>query len=596
MATYTKSAKGFGERATWTCTVTSNTSNINVTGDTFSINALMPTVTGKITMSRLEYGNFYAYIYPLINGNLIWINNDWYYCEYSLEAPSWASNASKSIPLRSSGITLRTATFFSSTNKTVRKLSVAYNNGTSSFRGNAGNSEYADFLQGDTLSFNFSQTITLDVPPTFSEAFSYTGDFSGVPYAGLTTANVSLSSLKAYYGGDFTGVGKAEFTIGSQTVSKANPVNNDVLSIPLNVVGTFTPTVKITDSRGQVATHTLNAITVQGYVAPSVNFSVERTTSTGTPDDEGVQAVISTTFNFTEAIATLSAPTIAVTDDDGVTQTVSTTWYSSRASDGTLSSVMSSSDWASLSSGDTVYGLVSITGDFNTQKSYQIAITPQDSEGTGTTITQTLGSAFYTVDFYAGGHGIAFGQPASQDGFFCNMDAHFVDKADVMRALFDFIHPVGSYYETSDTSFNPNTTWGGTWVLETEGLVHISAGTNYPVSGAPTDTKDGGNKDAIVPYHNHSVNSASAGSHNHGIAQRSGSGTTNTGWHYELAVNNSDGPVYNTNSTTNRASSAIQYAGVTMPAHNTNYAGTSGNATNANMQPYIIVNRWHRTA
>ena len=27
-----------------------------------------------------------------------------------------------------------------------------------------------------------------------------------------------------------------------------------------------------------------------------------------------------------------------------------------------------------------------------------------------------------------------------------------------------------------------------------------------------------------------------------------------------------------------------------------NYAGTSGNTTNANMQPYIVVKRWHRVA
>ena len=236
-----------------------------------------------------------------------------------------------------------------------------------------------------------------------------------MPYANLTTANITLSSLSAKCGGDFTGVGSAEFTIGSQTVTKANPVNGDVLSIPLNVVGTFTPTVKVTDSRGQVTTHTLNAITVQGYVAPSVAFSVERTTSTGVPNDEGVYAVVRPTFTFTDAIAELQAPAVVVVDDSGYQQQVSTTWYSSRSSDGTLSG---SVDWSSLSSGDTVYGLVSITGDFNTQKSYQIAITPQDSEGTGATITQTLGGAFYTIDFLAGGHGISFGEPISESELF----------------------------------------------------------------------------------------------------------------------------------------------------------------------------------
>ena len=434
MATYTKSSKGFQGWATWACTFTSNTTNINVTSSTFSINALLPTVTGKITWSGLQAGRINAYLVPIINGSAIWTGSDWYTCTYysgssTTTSVSWANNASKSIPLRSTGGVLTTSSYFNSSNKTSRTLSVTYGNNMSSFGGYAETSGNTDFLQGDTVSFNFSQTITLDAPPTFSESNIYfTNDFDGVPYAGLTTANITLSSLSAKYGGDFTGVGKAEFTIGSQTVSKANPVNNDMLSIPLNAVGTFTPTVKITDSRGQVTTHTLNAITVQGYVAPSVNFSVERTLSTGVPDDEGESATVTATFNFTDAIATLSAPTIAVTDDDGVTQTVSTTWYSTRASDGTLSGSVT---WSSLSSGDTVYGLVSITGDFNTQKSYQIAVTPQDSEGTGTTVTQTLGGAYYTVDFYAGGHGIAFGQPATQDGFFCNMDANLLQGVDV---------------------------------------------------------------------------------------------------------------------------------------------------------------------
>ena len=32
--------------------------------------------------------------------------------------------------------------------------------------------------------------------------------------------------------------------------------------------------------------------------------------------------------------------------------------------------------------------------------------------------------------------------------------------------VLDF-YPVGSYYETSNSSFNPNNTWGGTWTSET---------------------------------------------------------------------------------------------------------------------------------
>ena len=36
-------------------------------------------------------------------------------------------------------------------------------------------------------------------------------------------------------------------------------------------------------------------------------------------------------------------------------------------------------------------------------------------------------------------------------------------------------YPVGSYYETSDASFNPNTTWGGTWQSVSTGRWHRTA-------------------------------------------------------------------------------------------------------------------------
>lgn len=52
-------------------------------------------------------------------------------------------------------------------------------------------------------------------------------------------------------------------------------------------------------------------------------------------------------------------------------------------------------------------------------------------------------------------------------------DTQFTTKAYVDN-LINVIYPVGTYYETSDTSFNPNTSWGGTWVLEEDGTVLVS--------------------------------------------------------------------------------------------------------------------------
>ncbi len=147
-------------------------------------------------------------------------------------------------------------------------------------------------------------------------------------------------------------------------------------------------------------------------------------------------------------------------------------------------------------------------------------------------------------------------------------------------SVLDF-YPVGSYYETSDTTFNPNTAWGGTWVLETAGQFHVSAGTGYAAGST------GGSADAIVPSHKHSVSKVTGaitgGAHAHDIANRS---VYSGGSNYLALFKGGTG------TSTNAALSETHTHD--LPAHNTDYEGTSG--TGANMPPYIAVNRWHRTA
>ncbi len=45
--------------------------------------------------------------------------------------------------------------------------------------------------------------------------------------------------------------------------------------------------------------------------------------------------------------------------------------------------------------------------------------------------------------------------------------------------LLNLFYPIGSYYETSDANFDPNTAWGGTWTKLGEGQVLLSAGSTY---------------------------------------------------------------------------------------------------------------------
>ena len=127
------------------------------------------------------------------------------------------------------------------------------------------------------------------------------------------------------------------------------------------------------------------------------------------------------------------------------------------------------------------------------------------------------------------------------------------------NSIMQIVYPVGSYYETSDASFDPNVTFGGTWVLEAEGLVHIGAGSNYNVGDTGGETT-------------HTLTVSEIPNHNHKLMLADNTGTQNG---YPLTV----------------SGSSVKYTWNTARSEATG----GGNAHN-NMQPYIVVNRWHRTA
>jgi len=161
----------------------------------------------------------------------------------------------------------------------------------------------------------------------------------------------------------------------------------------------------------------------------------------------------------------------------------------------------------------------------------------------------------------------------------------------------DFRYPVGSYYETSDANFDPNVTWGGTWVKDSDGKVTVAqdtADTSFDVIG-----ETGGSKDAVIPYHNHSFTGNALGSHahTHTSAGHNFVGTVNGGTITRHTISSGSGAANMIRSTQpfyNDAATAGASAGT--PSGTIGYAGTDGNATNANLQPYVVVIRWHRTA
>lgn len=154
---------------------------------------------------------------------------------------------------------------------------------------------------------------------------------------------------------------------------------------------------------------------------------------------------------------------------------------------------------------------------------------------------------------------------------------------ELVQDLCDMIYPVGCYFETTDTDFNPNDVFVGTWILEAEGLVHISSGTNYVVSA---NDKDGGEA-TINLQHSHTL----AG-YGRALIGRSSSALTTIS--YKTGGASSAGYKYD-----RQLATAPGISGVNTTPTDTSAleGGTSTELSNTQsvMPPYKIVNRWYRT-
>ena len=150
-----------------------------------------------------------------------------------------------------------------------------------------------------------------------------------------------------------------------------------------------------------------------------------------------------------------------------------------------------------------------------------------------------------------------------------------------VQAALQALHPVGSVY-TSTVATNPGTTFGfGTWAAFGAGRVLIGNG------GAFSAGATGGSADATLPSHTHTA-TVTDPSHSH--APASGSTFITTPFSGDGSIDSSrvTGPSERNEFSGNTATAVT---GITV-ANST--AGVSG--TNANLQPYIVVYLWNRTA
>lgn len=276
---------------------------------------------------------------------------------------------------------------------------------------------------GVSTSYTLAQITVQDPPPP---SFNVSATTSA-PY--VRTKNsyaVSITNATAYYGDTIT---STKLTVGNQSVTGTVSSGSGTLTISsLNSAGTYTPTVTLTDNRGLTTMKALSAISVLDYNVPSMTASVIRCNSSGTAQDEGTYAKVTTTFNYSKARCNLKKPSMTVRNQSGTAVSTTQTWYTDNA-------LTSAVNWTNYNPNSPVTLYCLVSGSF-TEQAYSFSCYVEDSlNGRSGTISLTMPATFFTIDYQAGGKEIAFGAPANDsltnypDGLFkCEMTALINDS------------------------------------------------------------------------------------------------------------------------------------------------------------------------
>lgn len=141
------------------------------------------------------------------------------------------------------------------------------------------------------------------------------------------------------------------------------------------------------------------------------------------------------------------------------------------------------------------------------------------------------------------------------------------------KELIDRIYPVGSIYISTSPTFNPQNVWGGTWKNTADGRCLIGANDTYPLGSTGGEAAHylTGNE---MPPHGHSAGKV----YNYKLS--------NYGLKADAWDKNGEQVLYidQTSATSSQPSNILS----------TNSEG--GGASHNNMQPYLAVYIWERTA
>jgi hypothetical protein len=185
--------------------------------------------------------------------------------------------------------------------------------------------------------------------------------------------------------------------------------------LPVSSSGNITASVVVTDSRGRISSYE-ETIFIQEYQFPQISISASRCDQDGTPNEAG---------EYANVVMNLKSYQI-----NGINEA-----------------------FVDIQYGDNSVKVSVVVGERTVNEivpapsvsPIRISATLTDLLSSSEPATMVLSIGYATMDFFAGGKGIAFGTTATQDGFTCAMPAHFTGGMSIgNNALTDFVVEQGT--------------------------------------------------------------------------------------------------------------------------------------------------------
>ena len=183
------------------------------------------------------------------------------------------------------------------------------------------------------------------------------------------------------------------------------------------------------------------------YWAPKItNVFVHRCTDTGVDYGEGTYAMVEFRWECCQIVGVNNVRSIVV---EGET-------ISASGTNGNVNAI--------------------VGGNYSIDNGYVLNINVTDSKGGASTYQIYLESTAFTIDFKAGGKGVAFGMPANEDGFHVDFPAHFYQAIKCYASIQsedgtisghsiigDDIYSYGDITANGNLTYTQKVLWSGIW-------------------------------------------------------------------------------------------------------------------------------------